>query len=323
MTPEADWNRVEALFDAALDRPRPERDTWVRQASAGDAGLADEVLAMLAAHDQAEGMLDRPLPVAFAAAGTDGEIARALAGRYALAERLGEGGMATVHLARRQDTGESVVIKVLKPAAALWFGAERFRNEVALAARLSHPNILGLVDSGESAGFLWYVMPWIEGETLRTRLTRGPLAPAEAVPLLRGLADALAYAHADGVVHRDLKPENVLTRGSHAWLMDFGIARLASAFGVLTQAGAVLGTPGYMAPEQELGRPVDHRADLWSFGVVARECLTGHRGQAAMYRPETPPGLLKLIARCLMPDPMQRPAEARELVEGLERLNDD
>jgi serine/threonine-protein kinase len=311
------WERVEALFDQALDRPPDERARWVREASAGDLALAEEVLAMLAAHDTINGVLDRQLPVSLTPPTPD--LATALAHRYQLEEQIGEGGMATVHLARDRGSDRPVVIKVLKPAAAIWFGSERFRNEVALATRLVHPNILGLIDSGETEGFLYYVMPYLGGETLRTRLARtGRLSAREAIPLLRGLAAALVYAHSEGVVHRDLKPENVLCMESHAWLMDFGIARLASAFGAQTAAGAVLGTPGYMSPEQENGRTVDHRADLWAWGVVARECLSGSRAQVP---PVTGPGtsrpLLELIEHCLRRDPESRMPSAVQLVSGL------
>jgi serine/threonine-protein kinase len=311
------WERVEALFDQALDQPSAERARWVREAAAGDSALAEEVLAMLAAHDTANGVLDRPLPVSLTPQPPD--LATALAERYRIEEQIGEGGMATVHLARAHTSDRKVVIKVLKPAAAIWFGSERFRKEVALATRLVHPHILGLIDSGETEGFLYYVMPYLGGETLRTRLARsGRLSARDALPLLRGLAEALVYAHSEGVVHRDLKPENVLCIDSHAWLMDFGIARLASTFGAQTAAGTVIGTPGYMSPEQENGRTVDHRADLWAWGVVARECLSGSRGQDP---PATGPGtsrlLLELIEKCLRRDPESRMASASELVAAL------
>ncbi|HEX9892733.1 MAG TPA: serine/threonine-protein kinase, partial [Gemmatimonadales bacterium] len=217
--PEARWARIEALFDGALERPRTERAAWLGAAAAADPGLRDEVWAMLAAHDQVDGVLDRPLPIPSIPAGIPPGFAQAIADRYVLAEPIGEGGMAHVILALDRSSDRLVVIKVLKPEIATWFGADRFRTEVELAARLSHPHILGLIDSGESGEFLYYVMPYLGGETLRSRLQRqGRLDRAEAIGLLRDLADALAYAHRAGVVHRDLKPENVLCAGGRALL---------------------------------------------------------------------------------------------------------
>jgi serine/threonine-protein kinase len=166
-------------------------------------------------------------------------------------------------------------------------------------------------------------MPYVGGETLRTRLNRmGRLEIGEAIVLLRDLADALSYAHAAGVIHRDIKPENVLCVGGHAFLMDFGIARLASAMARRTGVGIVLGTPGYMSPEQQAGDLVDHRADLWAFGVVAREALLGTRGDApdVHTRADVPPSLAATIAACLATDPEKRPATAGKVVATLDEL---
>ncbi len=315
----ARWASVEALFDAALERPPGERGAWVEAQSDQDPEVRDEVLAMLRAHEGQAGVLDRPVSVPSPPA-VPAEIAAALADRYVLDQPLGEGGMATVYLAHERKHDRRVVIKVLRPMVAAWFGAERFRTEVDLAARLSHPHILGLLDSGEAGGFLYYVMPHLGGETLRTRLDREHrLAPADGVPLLRDVASALAYAHAAGVVHRDVKPENVLCVGGHAYLMDFGIARLVSAVGRRTAVGVVLGTPGYMAPEQQGGGATDHRTDLWAWGVVARETLLGTRDLAASFaaHPEIPADLAALVEQCRAVDPAERPASAGEVIARL------
>jgi serine/threonine-protein kinase len=165
-------------------------------------------------------------------------------------------------------------------------------------------------------------MPYLGGETLRSRLQRqGRLDRAEAIGLLRDLADALAYAHRAGVVHRDLKPENVLCAGGRALLMDFGIARLAS-LGKRTAAGVILGTPGYMAPEQQNGRTVDHRADLWAWGGLAREMLLGERdaGRTLATDGEVPGWLATLVEQCLAQDPEARPASAEVLLQVLSTL---
>jgi serine/threonine-protein kinase len=209
----------------------------------------------------------------------------ALSGHYDVERELGRGGMATVFLARDLRHARAVAVKVMVRDVVAPGGTERFLHEIRTAARLTHPHILGVHDSGESDGLLYYVMPYVEGETLRARLRRdGALPLSDAVRLIRELADALAYAHARGVVHRDLKPENVLLSGGHAVIADFGIAKALSAAtqdgsaptpGV-TGTGVSVGTPAYMAPEQAIGdRNTDHRADLYALGVVAYEVLAG------------------------------------------------
>lgn len=317
------WERLEALFDQALELPAAERVGWVRMQSWNDPALGDEVLAMLSAHDGEEGVLDRA-PPSLLDTGTElTGLADALADKYVLEEPLGQGGMGSVFRAFERKHDRRVVIKVLRPEVSLLFGAERFRTEVELAARLSHPHILGLIDSGEADGFLYYVMPYVGGETLRTRLNRlGRLDVGEATVLLRDLADALAYAHASDVIHRDIKPENVLCVGGHAFLMDFGIARIASAMSRRTGVGIVLGTPGYMSPEQQAGDAIDHRTDIYSFGLVAREALLGKREEGVEFasRPDLPPALAALVTSCLETDPARRPADAGVVVKALDEL---
>jgi serine/threonine-protein kinase len=206
------------------------------------------------------------------------DLRSALADRYQIERELGRGGMATVYLARDVRHDRAVALKVLHPDLALALGGERFQREIRLAARLQHPHILTVHDSGESAGMLWFTMPYVEGESLRDRLNREKQLPVEdALRIARESADALDYAHRHGVVHRDIKPENILLIEGHALVADFGIARSLSSGGErLTQTGTSLGTAAYMSPEQAAGeRDVDGRTDTYALGIVLYEMLTG------------------------------------------------
>ena len=203
----------------------------------------------------------------------------ALQARYTVERRIGEGGTATVYLARDPRHDRPVAIKVLRPELTASLGPERFLREIKVAAHLQHPNILALYDSGEAGGMLYYVMPYIEGESLRARLGRETQLPLdEAIRLTREIAEALQCAHAHGIVHRDIKPENILLQEGHALVADFGLARAISEAGgdELTQTGIVVGTPHYMSPEQALGsRHLDGRSDEYSLACVVYEMLTG------------------------------------------------
>ncbi len=204
----------------------------------------------------------------------------ALSDRYAIREQIGAGGMATVYLAEDVKHHRKVAVKVLRSDLAAALGPERFLREIEVAAQLHHPHIVPLYDSGEADGFLYYVMPYEEGQSLHEKLAKeGELPVADAVRLLRDVVDALAHAHKHGVVHRDIKPDNVMLSGRHALVTDFGVAKAVSdATGreKLTTEGVALGTPTYMSPEQAAADPhIDHRADIYAVGVVAYELLTG------------------------------------------------
>jgi serine/threonine protein kinase/Tfp pilus assembly protein PilF len=206
-------------------------------------------------------------------------LLQALAGRYALQRELGSGGMAVVYLARDLKHDRPVAIKVLRPEVAAAVGPSRFLREIEIAAKLTHPHILPLYDSGEVAGFIFYVMPFVEGESLRERLEQeSQLALEDALRIACEVAEALDYAHSQGVVHRDIKPENILLERGHAVVADFGVARAVteSVGSRLTESGRTVGTPAYMSPEQASAEEeIDGRSDLYALGCVVYEMLGG------------------------------------------------
>ena len=222
-----------------------------------------------------------------------GQLTAALGDRYRVERELGQGGMAIVFLAEDLKHHRRVAIKVLKPELAVALGSDRFVREIAIAATLQHPHILPLFDSGDAGGLLYYVMPFVEGESLRQRLAREQQLPLDAAfTITREVASALQYAHEHGVVHRDIKPENIMLSGGHAVVADFGIARAvdAASTGQLTKSGVVIGTPMYMSPEQSAGAAVDARTDQYSLACTLYEMLTGQP-------PFTGPSALAIIAR--------------------------
>src|SRR5258705_5705407 len=204
-----------------------------------------------------------------------GRLQAALGAAYRVEGEGGGGGMTRVFLAEEPRLARRVVVKVLPPELAAEISVDRFNREIQLSASLQHPHIVPLLAAGGEADVLYYTMPFVEGEALRTRLAReGELPVRDAVRILKDVADALAYAHARGIVHRDIKPDNVLLTGHHAVVADFGIAKAIQASGAagLTSVGMAIGTPAYMAPEQAAGDPnVDHRADIYAFGAMAYE----------------------------------------------------
>ncbi len=216
------------------------------------------------------------------------QLKTALAGRYDIEREIGRGGMATVFLVRDVKHNRRVALKVLDPELGAVLGVERFLSEIQVTANLQHPNLLPLFDSGEADGLLFYVMPYVEGESLRARLTREKQLPIdEAIHIATAVSSALDYAHRHGVIHRDLKPENILLHEGQAMVADFGIALAVSNAGGhrITQTGLSLGTPHYMSPEQATGdRSIDGRTDVYSLGAVTYEMLTGeppHSGTTA------------------------------------------
>jgi serine/threonine protein kinase len=229
---------------------------------------------------------------------TVAEIQNLLGNRYIVERPIGQGGMATVYLAQDTKHDRQVAVKLLRPEIGALLGAGRFLHEIKLTSRLQHPHILPLYDSGEADNRIFYVMPFVNGESLRDRLRREHRLPTEAaLSVVREVADALAYAHSHGVVHRDIKPENILLTTGHALVTDFGIARAISKSGgekweTLTSSGVVVGTPAYMSPEQAAGdMQIDGRSDIYSLGCVAYEMLVG-------VPPFTgPDGELKLVRR--------------------------
>ena len=267
-------------------------------------------------------------------------LSAALKGRYRIERELGRGGMAIVYLARDLRYDRVVAVKVMRPEILISVGSERFLREIHIAARLSHPHILPLFDSGEADGILYYVMPYVEGESLRSRITREATLPIEdAVRIGLEIASGLAHAHAQGVVHRDVKPENILLTGSTAVLTDFGIAQAVDSIGGrLTGTGLLIGSPAYMSPEQATGH-VDQRSDVYALGCVLYEMLGGappfagpttiallasHTNKAVTplreVRGTVPLHLESVVLRALAKDPADRFGSAQELAIALGRV---
>jgi tetratricopeptide (TPR) repeat protein len=329
----ARFARLSAMFDAALDVPAAERDAWILEQTLDDPMLRVELKRMFDA-DARNGPLDKsPQPPQPRQSSGGRAIAQRLSAAigtsYEILDEIGRGGMGAIFHAHERKHQRDVILKVLRPDAAQSIGRARFEAEVHIAAKLAHPHIIPLLDSGEADGLLYFVMPRIPGETLRDRLNRvGQFEITDALRLLRDIADALHHAHEHGVVHRDLKPENVLCSGDHAFLLDFGIARYTplgdeTPEDRLTRDGTAIGTPKYMAPEQAAGRAIDHRADLFAWGLVASEMLLGTRNTGldiATSRSDVPEALSQLIYRCLAPDPKRRPQSAGTLVAALDAI---
>ncbi|HPF61835.1 MAG: protein kinase [Gemmatimonadetes bacterium] len=264
----------------------------------------------------------------------------ALSDRYAIERRIGQGGMATVYLAEDLKHHRRVAIKVLRPELSASLGIERFLREIEMAAKLQHPHVVPVYDSGSADGVLYYVMPFVEGESLRDLLQReGRIPVARAAAIIREAASGLAYAHAQGIVHRDIKPENIMLSGGHAVVADFGIARAVDASredGNLTGAGIAIGTPAYMSPEQATADTVDARSDQYALACVFYEMvtgkqafsgptmqamltsmLTGPRPKLSSVVADVPPGVDGATQRALATDPNARFASITEFADAV------
>jgi serine/threonine-protein kinase len=268
----------------------------------------------------------------------------ALGANYQLDRELTGGGMSRVFVAVDRVLGRNVVVKVLPPELAAGVNRDRFRREIQVAAQLQHPHIVPLLSAGEQGDLLWYTMPYIEGESLRAALERKKQFTArEVMRILHDIVDALAFAHARGVIHRDIKPANILTQGSHALVADFGVAKALSAampLSGVTSAGIAIGTPAYMAPEQLAGdATADHRMDIYAVGLLAYELVTGMspftgpspretlaaqltRDPQPLHEvsPGIPRSLSVLIMRCLAKDPAARPQTAEDVLHELDSM---
>jgi len=271
-------------------------------------------------------------------------LQNALGSNYQLDRELTGGGMSRVFVATDRILGRKVVVKVLPPELAAGVNRDRFRREIQVVAQLQHPHIVPLLSAGEQDDLLWYTMPYIEGESLRAAIERKKqFTPREVMRILHDVVDALAFAHARGVIHRDIKPANVLMQGSHALVTDFGVAKALSAampIGGVTSAGIAIGTPAYMAPEQLAGDAnADHRMDVYAVGLLAYELVTGvspftgpsPRETLAAQLTRLPPALHEvspglprtlsdLIMRCLAKDPSARPQSADEILQELDAM---
>ena len=386
------WQLVTTLFERALEQEGAERARYLDEACGEQPALKAEVEALLARAVTPSFLDAGALVVAAPLLEADGavpdaarqlpeplrEVVRQLTrdataaplspdggdtngdSPYVLERNLARGGMATVYVARDVKHDRCVAVKVLDAELTERVRAERFVQEIRLTARLQHPHVLALLDSGvfESgalAGRSYYVMPYVAGESVRARLARGPLGVGEAVRVLREIADALAYAHEQGVIHRDIKPENILLSRGHAVVADFGIAKAlvasqsaapgeepsgaSGADGISTQFSSLVGTPAYMAPEQAArGMLVDHRADLYAWGVVAYELLAGrhpferktsphelisahaHEVPPPLHQiaPAVPAAVAALVMQCLAKVPAERPRTASEILTRLD-----
>ena len=315
----ADWERLKPLFHGALEQPPPQRPDWLR-AQCEDEAVRREVLALLHSHETAGDFLEAPATFdpADAAAQDVWQI-----GAYAIRGELGRGGMGVVYLAEDIRLGRTVALKALPATFANDpQRRERLRREARAAAALTHPGIAIVYALEEIDGELYIASEHVRGRTLRAELAEGPLGAARAHATAIEIVRALCAAHEAGIVHRDLKPENILrTDEGGIKILDFGIAQFTDhTLTQLTAAGAVMGTPAYMAPEQLVGPDVDFRADLYAVGVLIVEMATGRHPFATGDGPRAPmPEALRAIAdRCLARDPRDRYPSTRELLAALE-----
>ncbi|HEX6626815.1 MAG TPA: protein kinase [Gemmatimonadaceae bacterium] len=341
--PERDqrWSRLTSLIDKLLDAAPDRRRAVVEELSGGDPAERSQLDALLAECEQEPEFFSVSAGERFAALFADARsYPRALADRYVETRTLGLGGMGTVFLARDVKHNRDVAVKVMLPVVANTVAADRFLREIELVAQLNHPHIVPLYDSGNADDALYYVMPYEPGLSLRQRLMGDRKLPVdEVVLILRDVCDALAYAHARGIVHRDIKPDNVLLSERHAMVTDFGVAK-ALRDAAPHDSGAALGTPIYSAPEQMKGDPAaDHLVDIYAVGVLGYELLTGSPPfiggsprnniiaklreppvDVTVHRRDVPPALAEIVMRCLQTVPAERWQSAGEILENLESL---
>jgi serine/threonine-protein kinase len=341
VTPER-WREVETLFHQVRACTPQDRVAILDRTCSTDPALRREVESLLAADEGATGFLE-PVDTASVQGAADDRAAQltaALAGRYVVLRELGRGGMATVYLAQDLRSDRLVALKVMRAELSAAPGRERFLREIRTTARLQHPHILPVLDSGEAAGLLWYAMPFVRGASLRERLRREvQLEVDAALDLARQIALALDYAHREGIVHRDLKPENILLSEGQALVADFGVAKAleAETGGIkLTETGLAVGTPQYMAPEQSTGGAVDARSDVYALATVLYEMLageppyTGTSVQAVLakrllepvphlrtVREEAPEAVERVLLRALAKVPADRFQSAGEFARAL------
>jgi serine/threonine-protein kinase len=354
MTDASRHERLGQLLDRLLELPPAQRDDFLAQECGDDAALRHDLLSLLQAHEAAGDHLENlstqivtPTLLAMARTTSDPfpattieQLQEALAHQYRIERELGGAGMSRVFVAEELRLKRRVVIKVLPPEMVPTFNAARFQREIELAAQLQHPHIVPLLTTDTANGTLYYTMPFVTGESLRNRLTReGPLPVADALRIWRDLLDALAHAHASGVIHCDIKPGNILLSGRNALVTDFGIALALETAGGHTHATTprlTIGSPAYMAPEQVGGgRTVDHRVDLYATGAVMYETLMGHppftaestrellethrtREPPPLSRSDVPEKLCALVLSCLAQDPAARPQSAEALLAALD-----
>ena len=351
------WRQIESLIDALLDTPPERRAALFAKVSGGDHARQAELERVVAACERTYPLLEQPAAERFAALVDPGPLqpSHIVADRYRTTREIGRGGMATVYLAHDLKHARDVALKVVRAELAATVGTKRFLREIEIAAQLRHPNIVPLFDSGETTtsditpagqqtadAILYYVMPYEAGQSLRERLRRERrLSVDDTLVVLRDVCEALAHAHAHGVVHRDIKPDNILLSGRRALVSDFGIARAAAEAtdgGASAGTGILIGTPTYMAPEQVEADPrVDHRADIYAVGVLAYELLTGRPPFSASspqemltaQLAEVPPALstiradvpnvvADLIMKCLAKKPADRWQTVEEMLRALD-----
>jgi predicted Ser/Thr protein kinase len=314
------WERVKAIFQGALAQPVDQRRAWLERACGDDKALLQEAATLLQSLESAGDFLEHAAQLDL----TDVETypSGTQLGPYRIDRDIGRGGMGVVYLAEDLRLGRRVALKALpQDVAANPELRERLRREARAAATISHPATVYALE--EIDDHLFIASEYVDGETLRAWVARGPMEPARARAIAIQIARALVAAHDAGVIHRDLKPENVLlTASGHVKVVDFGIAHVEGREATrLTRAGAMLGTPAYMAPEQLLGEAVDGRADIYAFGVLLSELVTGRHPLNVATPAPLPETFAAIIGRCMQPDAAARFASARALLESLEQMD--